>query len=64
MSDVFSPFVCREQIAYALCVSVRSVTRYVAPLRKQLGLSKNQSLTKKQVEEYFGDRLIKPLRLW
>lgn len=61
MTCIFSSFVCREQIADSLCVSVRTVTRMVAPLRKELGLRQNQSLTKKQVEEYFGDRLIKPL---
>lgn len=57
----FSPYVCMEQIADALCVSVRTATRYVAPLRKELGLKKNQSLTKAQVEAYFGDRLIREL---
>lgn len=61
MTALFSPFVCREQIADALCVSVRTVTRMVAPLRKELGLRQNQSLTKKQVEEYFGDQLKNPL---
>jgi hypothetical protein len=50
-----------EQIADALCVSVRTATRYVAPLRKALGLRKHQSLTKKQVEEYFGGSLKHPL---
>ena len=46
-----------EQIADALCVSVRTATRYVAPLRKELGLRAHQSLTKRQVEEYFGSAL-------
>ena len=61
MTSVFSPFVCREQIADALCVSVRTVTRMLAPLRKELGLRHNQSLTKKQVDDYFGDQLKNPL---
>lgn len=59
--SVFSPFVCMEQVAEALCVSLRTATRYVAPLRKELGLRKNQSLTKRQVEEYFGSELKRPL---
>ena len=63
-TSVFSPYVCREQIADALCISVRSVTRYTAPLRKELGISRNQSLTIKQVEDYFGDQLKRPLRRW
>lgn len=60
-TPVFSPFVCMEQIAEALCVSVRTATRYVAPLKKSLGLSKNQSLTKQQVIDYFGDSLKRKL---
>lgn len=58
---VFSPYVCMEQIADALCVSLRTATRYVAPLKKSLGLSKNQSLTKQQVIDYFGDSLKRKL---
>lgn len=61
MTTLFSPYVCMEQIAEALCVSVRTATRYVAPLRKELGLRKQQSLTKKQVEDYFGSTLKKSL---
>lgn len=57
MATLFSPYVCMEQIADALCVSVRTATRYVAPLRRELGLRKHQSLTKKQVEDYFGSTL-------
>ena len=57
----FSPYVCMEQIAEALCVSVRTATRYVAPLRKHLGLSKNKSLTKQQVIDYFGENLKRKL---
>ena len=60
-TPVFSPFVCMEQIAEALCVSLRTATRYVAPLKKSLGLSKNQSLTKQQVIDYFGDSLKRKL---
>lgn len=60
-TPLFSPYVCMEQIADALCVSVRTATRYVAPLRKALGLRKHQSLTKKQVEEFFGGSLKHPL---
>lgn len=61
MTAIFSPFVCREQIAEAMCCSVRTVSRMVAPLRKELGLRQCQSLTKKQVQDYFGDQLKKPL---
>ena len=61
MNEIFSPYVCVEQIADALCVSVRTATRYVAPLRKSLGLRSHQSLTKKQVEDYFGSALRNPL---
>lgn len=60
-TPLFSPYVCMEQIADSLCVSVRTATRYVAPLRQALGLKKHQSLTKKQVEDYFGDQLKYPL---
>lgn len=56
-TSVFSPYVCMEQVAEALCVSLRTATRYVAPLRKELGLRRNQSLTKQQVIDYFGDQL-------
>ena len=55
--SLFSPYVCIEQIADALCVSTRTATRYVAPLRKELGLRSHQSLTKQQVEDYFRDVL-------
>lgn len=60
-TPIFSPYVCMEQIADALCCSVRTATRRVAPLRKVLGLSKNQSLTKQQVIDYFGDNLVRKL---
>lgn len=60
-TPVFSPYVCMEQIAEALCVSVRTATRYVAPLKKSLGLRKNQSLTKQQVIDYFGEALKRAL---
>lgn len=60
-TPLFSPYVCMEQIADALCVSVRTASRYVQPLRKTLGLRGHQSLTKRQVEEYFGDQLKRPL---
>lgn len=60
-SPIFSPYVCMEQIADALCVSVRTATRYVAPLKKSLGLPKNASLTKQQVLDYFGDSLKREL---
>ena len=45
-------------LSEALCVSLRTATRLVAPLRKSLGLGKHKSLTKQQVLDYFGDRLI------
>ena len=64
MSSLFSPYVTVTEIAEALCVSERTATRYCAPLRKELGLRKCQSLTKKQVEDYFGDMLKKPIRYW
>lgn len=60
-SPIFSPYVCMEQIADALCVSLRTATRYVAPLKKSLGLPKNASLTKQQVLDYFGDSLKRKL---
>lgn len=60
-TPVFSPYVCMEQIAEALCVSVRTASRYVAPLKKSLGLRKNQSLTKRQVIDYFGEALKRSL---
>lgn len=60
-SPVFSPYVCMEQIADALCVSVRTASRYVAPLRKSLGLSRCQSLTRQQVLDYFGDSIKRKL---
>lgn len=58
----YDPFVCMEQIADALCKSVRTATRYCAPLRKELGLRGRQSLTRSQVENYFGDMLKHPIR--
>lgn len=60
-TPIFSPYVNMEQIADALCCSVRTATRRVAPLRKFLGLSKNRSLTKQQVIDYFGDNLVRKL---
>ena len=60
-TPIFSPYVCMEDIADALCVSLRTATRYVAPLKKALGLSRNQSLTKQQVIDYFGDSLKRKL---
>lgn len=60
-TPVFSPYVCMEQIAEALCVSVRTASRYVTPLKKSLGLRKNQSLTKRQVIDYFGEALKRAL---
>lgn len=60
-TPVFSPYVCMEQIAESLCVSVRTASRYVAPLKKSLGLRKNQSLTKRQVIDYFGEALKRAL---
>ena len=60
-TPVFSPYVCMEQIADALCVSVRTATRYVAPLKRSLGLSRNKSLTRQQVLDYFGDSLKRKL---
>lgn len=60
-TPVFSPYVCMEQVADALCVSLRTATRYVAPLKKSLGLPKNASLTKQQVIDYFGESLKRKL---
>lgn len=60
-TTIFSPFVCMEQIAEALCVSTRTASRYCQPLRKSLGLRRSQSFTKKQIEEYFGSSLKRPL---
>ena len=57
----FSPYVSMDDIADALCVSLRTATRYVAPLKKSLGLPKNASLTKQQVIDYFGDSLKRKL---
>lgn len=57
----FSPYVTMDDIADALCVSLRTATRYVAPLKKSLGLPKNASLTKQQVIDYFGDALRRKL---
>lgn len=58
---VFSPYVCMEQIADALCVSVHTASRRVQPLKRALGLRAKQSLTKQQVIDYFGDQLIRKL---
>ena len=60
-TPIFSPYVCMEQIADALCVSLRTATRYVAPLKKSLRLPRNASLTKQQVIDYFGDSLKRKL---
>ena len=60
-TTIFSPFVCMEQIAEALCVSTRTASRYCQPLRKSLGLRRSQSFTKQQIEEYFGSSLKRPL---
>ena len=58
---LFSPYVCMEQIADALCCSVRTASRRVQPLKRSLGLRSKQSLTKQQVIDYFGDNLIRKL---
>ena len=57
----FSSYVSMDDIADALCVSLRTATRYVAPLKKSLGIPKNASLTKQQVIDYFGDSLKRKL---
>lgn len=61
MSSVFSPYVCIEQIADALCCSERTASRRVQPLKKLLGLRPKQSLTKQQVIDYFGSELKRKL---
>ncbi len=58
---LFSPYVCIEQIADALCCSERTASRRVQPLKRALGLRAKQSLTKQQVIDYFGDALIRKL---
>lgn len=58
---LFSPYVCIEQIADALCVSERTASRMVQPLKRALGLRAKQSLTKQQVIDYFGDALVRKL---
>lgn len=41
-------------IADVMCCSIRTATTRMQPLKKELGLSRNQSFTKGQVLSYLG----------
>lgn len=63
MTVKYSPLVCMEQVADALCVSLRTATRMCKPLRQELGLRGRQSFTKQQIEDYFGENIKRPIRV-